>query len=81
MTRCGAHEARLPVVYGGGSMTAIAAFPGPAFAQGGHTSCKVFGQNIARLATSLGKAFGQTAAAGAPLNDTVDAEQAAYKKK
>lgn len=50
---------------------------GPASAQSGHTSCKAFGQNIAELATSLGRAFGQTAAASAPLNDTVDAEQAA----
>lgn len=58
-------------------MTAMLAFSSPALAQGGHTSCKAFGQNIAGLATALGGAFGQTAAASAPLNDTVEAEQAA----
>lgn len=58
-------------------MVAMVTLVGPVSAQGGHTNCKAFGQNIARLATSLGGAFGQTAAASAPLNDTVDAEQAA----
>ena len=58
-------------------MVAMVALADPVFAQGGHTSCKAFGRNIAGLATSLGGAFGQTAAASAPLNDTVDAEQAA----
>lgn len=58
-------------------MVAMVAPAGPVSAQGRHTSCKAFGQNIAGLATNLGGAFGQTAAAGAPLNDTVDAEQAA----
>jgi hypothetical protein len=54
-------------------MAAMLVFAGPASAQGG---CKAFGQNIAGLATSLGNVFGQTAAAGAPLNDTVETEQA-----
>ena len=54
-------------------MAAMLVFTGPASAQGG---CKAFGQNIAGLATSLGKVFGQTAAAGTPLNDTVETEQA-----
>lgn len=58
-------------------LTAMVALAGPAFAQGGHTSCKAFGQNIAGLATTLGGSFGQTAAASAPLNDTVNTEQAA----
>lgn len=59
------------------AVMAMVTLAGPVFAQGGHTSCKAFGQNIAGLATSLGGAFGQTAAASAPLNDTVDEEQAA----
>jgi hypothetical protein len=58
-------------------MTAIMVFAGPAFAQGSHKSCKAFGQNIAGLATGLGVVFGQTAAANAPLNGTVAAEQTA----
>lgn len=57
-------------------MTAMLAFAGPAVTQGGHTNCKAFGEHIARLATTFGGTFGQTAAASAPLNDTVDAEQA-----
>ena len=39
--------------------------------------CKEFGQNIASPAQALGRDFGQFASAGAPLNDTVEAEQAA----
>lgn len=58
-------------------LMAIVAFAGPAFAQGGHVNCKAFGQNTAEFATTLGGTFGQTAAAGAPLNDTVKIEQAA----
>jgi hypothetical protein len=58
-------------------LAAMTAFSGPALAQDGHAGCKAFGQNIAGLATGLGKTFGQTAAANAPLNDTVEAEQAA----
>jgi hypothetical protein len=57
-------------------LTAMVAFAGPAFAHGNHTSCRAFGQNIAGLATTLGGTFGQTAAANAPLNDTVETEQA-----
>lgn len=56
-------------------MMAVVAFAGPAFAQGSHTNCKAFGQNIAGLATGLGGVFGQTAAANAPLNGTVADEQ------
>ncbi|MGF1473058.1 MAG: hypothetical protein ACFB50_15140 [Rubrobacteraceae bacterium] len=56
--------------------TPMVTFPGLAFAQGGHASCKAFGQSIAGLATTLGGTFGQPAAAGAPLNDTVETEQA-----
>lgn len=58
-------------------MATMLVVAGPASAQGGHTGCRAFGQNIAELATNLGGTFGQTAAASAPLNDTVDAEQAA----
>lgn len=56
-------------------LTATVAFAGPAFAQGGHTGCKAFGQHITGLATSLGGVFGQTASTTAPLNDTVESEQ------
>jgi hypothetical protein len=45
----------------------------PVVAQGG--GCQAFGQNIAFLAQNLGPVFGQTAAGGAPLNDTVEMEQ------
>lgn len=55
-------------------MAAMLVFAGPASAQGG---CKAFGQNVATLATALGKGFGQTAAGSAPLNDTVEQEQTA----
>ena len=50
-------------------------FAGPASAQGG--GCAAFGQNVATLGQSLGGTFGQVASAGAPLNDTVEAEQQA----
>lgn len=58
-------------------MAALLMFAGPASAQGEHTGCRAFGQNIAGLATTLGGTFGQTAAASAPLNDTVETEQTA----
>ncbi len=45
----------------------------PAAAEG--DGCKEFGQNISFLARSLGPVFGQFASGGAPLNDTVEAEQ------
>lgn len=45
----------------------------PASAQG--DGCREFGENIAFLATSFGSGFGQMAASGAPLNDTVEMEQ------
>jgi hypothetical protein len=48
----------------------------PAAAQDG--GCAAFGQNISILATSFGVGFGQTAASTAPLNDTVETEQAAF---
>lgn len=56
-------------------VAAMLVFAEPASARGG---CKAFGQNIAFLATSLGGGFGQTAAGSAPLNDTVEREQAAF---
>ena len=51
------------------------AFAAPTSAQGGR--CRAFGQNIAGLAKSLGRDFGQTASSTAPLNDTVETEQTA----
>ena len=56
-------------------MAAMLMFVGPAAAQGG--GCKAFGENIGTLATALGGGFGQAASGSAPLNDTVEAEQAA----
>ena len=55
------------------AMAAAAVSARSAAAQGG--GCAEFGQNVAFLATNLGRTFGQTAAANAPLNDVVEAEQ------
>lgn len=59
-------------------LTAMVAFAGPAFAQGGHTSCKAFGQNVAGRSTTYGVGFGQPAAASTPLNDIVEDELSAF---
>ena len=47
----------------------------PAFAQGGHTSCKAFGQETAGL-TEVLHPFGQVVSGLAPASGTIHGEQA-----
>lgn len=70
-------ERALQVVVVAAMMVTMLLVAGPASARDGHAGCRAFGQNIAGLATALGETSGQTAASGAPLNDTVETEQAA----
>jgi hypothetical protein len=51
-------------------LAAMLAFSGPTFAQGGHTSCKGFGNGVAELAQSE-RPFGQSVVRPGPASEDI----------